>query len=188
MIQLAMAFQGDQLVASYFGDQLVKGQVASKIVLTEQTDITFYTINIRLEMAEIASKTVQLAMVFLGDQLVTSLLANLTTIICKHSVCVCLIVCVGVCPQHFSQVFPVGNTNSDTTDTKTHYTKHYTTHYTTHYMTNYTTHYMIGLSIDEAHMALNIFTTAPPIRLFSYQFQSAFANYLHFASSPKKHS
>ena len=78
MIQLAMAFLGDLLVASYLGDQLVEGQEASKIVLTEQTDITFYTINIRHEMAEIAGKTVQLAMVFLGDQLVASLLANQT--------------------------------------------------------------------------------------------------------------
>ena len=53
-------------------------QGASKIALAEQTYFTFYTIIIRLEMAEIARKTIQLATAFLGDQLVASLLAIYT--------------------------------------------------------------------------------------------------------------
>ena len=65
-------------MASYLGDQLVEVQVASQIALAEQTYFTFYTIIIRLEMAEIAKKTIQLATAFLGDQLVASLLANQT--------------------------------------------------------------------------------------------------------------
>ena len=57
---------------------MVEGQVVNKIELTEKTNITFYTLNIHLEMADIASKTVQLALGVLGDQLVASLLDNQT--------------------------------------------------------------------------------------------------------------
>ena len=45
-------------MTSYLGDELVEGYIASKIVLTEETNFTFYTINIHLEMAEIARKTI----------------------------------------------------------------------------------------------------------------------------------
>ena len=57
---------------------MLEGQVVSKIELTEKTNFTFYTLNICLEIADIAIKTVQLAMGFLGDQLVASLFANQT--------------------------------------------------------------------------------------------------------------
>ena len=39
-------------------------------------NITFYTINIRLDIAEIARKAIELARAYLGDKVVASLLAN----------------------------------------------------------------------------------------------------------------
>ena len=59
------------------GDQLVASQTDSQIVLSKQTDFLFFSIEIRLEMAEIWPKEAkQLATAIMGDQLVASQIAS----------------------------------------------------------------------------------------------------------------
>ena len=58
-------------------DYLVTSQIASQIVLIEQSNFPFYPIKIRLEITEICAKAAkQLATAILGDQLVASQIAR----------------------------------------------------------------------------------------------------------------
>ena len=60
-----------QLATAILGDQPVASQMASYIVLIEQTNFLFFLIKIRLEMAEIQPKEAkQLSTAILGEQLV----------------------------------------------------------------------------------------------------------------------
>ena len=73
-----------QLATEVIGDQLVTSQMASWMVIIEQTNFLFYPIKIRLEMAEIWSKvSKQLATATLGNQRVASCMTSFIVIIKK---------------------------------------------------------------------------------------------------------